>query len=48
MIDNRNGQMWDKGYIDCYDPLLQNGGAVHATLSGDRLRAIGRALRHDN
>jgi len=48
MLDNRNGDMWDKGYVDCKGVLEPqppvkdpNGG-----MSGERMRAISRALRH--
>ena len=43
MLDNRTGNMWDKGYINCFD-------AVHntrrSTMSAERMLAIGKALRH--
>ena len=44
MIDNRNGVMWDKGYVDCYEAVQQSG--RHSTMSGARMLAIGKALRH--
>jgi hypothetical protein len=47
MIDNRTGAMWDKGYINCYDAVLQlieqkqNG-----IKSSAKMNAISHAFRH--
>jgi hypothetical protein len=46
MIDNRNGRMWDMGYVDCYEAMPQDTQHLpRATMSGDRMLAIGKALR---
>lgn len=47
MLDNRNGDMWDKGYVDC-DGLLEPEKpepSPQRSMSGERMLAIGRAFR---
>ena len=47
MLDNRNGAMWDKGYVDC-DSLLEPQKpepSQSRSMSSERMLAIGRALR---
>ena len=44
MLDNRTGVMWDKGYVDCYE-AVQGARGPHSTMSGERMLAIGKALR---
>ena len=50
LLDNRNGDMWDKGYIDCEGVLEPPPPAKDPSggMSGERMRAISRALRHDS
>jgi len=50
MLDNRNGDMWDKGYVDCDEVLRPQKPATTSprrSMSGERMLAISRALRHD-
>jgi len=48
MLDNRNGDMWDIGYIDCEAVLepQKPEPSPRRTMSGERMLAISRALRH--
>jgi len=50
MLDNRTGDMWDKGYVDCDTAIPQPPAEPETrhTMSGARLLAIGKALRHDS
>jgi hypothetical protein len=43
-LDNRTGQMWDKGYVNCYD--FARGAEKNSGLSASRMRAIGNAFAH--
>jgi len=50
MLDNRNGDMWDKGYVDC-DAVLEPQKpepSPQRSMSGERMLAIGKALRGGN
>ncbi len=52
MLDNRTGDMWDKGYVDCAQaaPPRQPVSVPRnpmAGMGGERLLAIGKALRHE-
>jgi len=47
MIDNRTGNMWDNGYVDCYELARALGQPRPNTEGAERVRAIGAALRHD-
>jgi hypothetical protein len=43
-LDNRTGQMWDKGYVNCYDVVRNT--AKNSGLSSSRMRLIGNAFLH--
>ena len=43
-LDNRTGQMWDKGYVNCYDVVRNT--AKNSGLSASRMRSIGNAFLH--
>ena len=43
-LDNRTGQMWDKGYVNCYDVVRNT--AKNSGLSASRIRSIGNAFLH--
>ncbi|MBI3704222.1 MAG: hypothetical protein HY244_10380 [Rhizobiales bacterium] len=44
-FDNRSGNMWDKGFINCYEAMARaNAGKKLEGLSSNRLRAIGKAF----
>ena len=43
-IDNRTGQMWDKGYVNCYD--FARTAEKSSGLSAKRMRSIGNAFLH--
>ena len=44
-LDNRTGQMWEKGYINCYDVVARyNARDKLFKLNGERLRIIGKAF----
>jgi len=48
-LDNRNGKMWDKGYVSCYkvaSQLAKNN--PPKGIGAMRLRAIGKALLHES
>ena len=48
MIDNRNGTMWDKGYINCDDAvseLVEN--KQRGSLSSVRMQSISKAFHRD-
>jgi len=47
MIDNRTGNMWDNGSVDCHELARALGQPRRNTLGLARVRAIGEALRHD-
>jgi hypothetical protein len=48
VFDNRNGNMWDKGYVNCDGMLLQ---FLHKdqpkNMDEIRLREVGKAFRHE-
>ena len=48
IFDNRNGDMWDKGYVNCDGELLQ---FLHKDRPKNseafRLREVGKAFRHE-
>jgi hypothetical protein len=43
-LDNRTGQMWDKGYVNCYDVVRST--AKNSGMSASRMRSIGNAFLH--
>jgi hypothetical protein len=44
-LDNRTGQRWEKGYINCYDVVARAVARDNLyKLSGERLRVIGKAF----
>jgi hypothetical protein len=43
-LDNRTGQIWDKGYVNCYDVVRNT--AKNSGLSASRMRSIGNAFLH--
>jgi len=47
MIDNRTGNMWDNGSVNCDELARAIGQPRRNTLGAERVRAIGAALRHD-
>ena len=44
ILDNRNGKIWDKGYINC-DEILRKDHRENMDLL--RLREVGKAFRHE-
>lgn len=48
VLDNRNGNMWDKGYVNCdrvlSQPLEENQAPA---LDAWRLREVGKTFRHE-
>ena len=45
MLDNRTGNMWDKGYVNCNDfvsELLEN--KQRGNLSNERMESISKAF----
>jgi hypothetical protein len=48
ILDNRNGNMWDKGYVKCYDVFSQPS-EENPPIGMDafRLREVGKAFRHE-
>ncbi len=44
-LDNRTGQMWDDGYVNCEAALTPSRIDPSASMSAARLNAIGKAFR---
>ena len=45
MLDNRTGQMWDKGYVNCDEAVSQASKDRQGTISSLRMNSIGKAFR---
>jgi hypothetical protein len=43
MFDNRNGEMWDKGQVNC--SVTNSTDKAAEGMSGLRMRAIGKAFK---
>lgn len=48
MLDNRTGQMWDKGYVNCEEAVSRGEKDARHGMSTARINAIGKAFNRDN
>ena len=48
VIDNRTGEMWDKGYVNCYAAASPPERDPSKAISSKRINAIGNAFRGAN
>ena len=47
VLDNRTGNLWDKGYVKCRDVSAPSGNHQPSGMDATRLRDVGKAFRHE-
>ncbi|HMF20946.1 MAG TPA: hypothetical protein VKG24_02300 [Pseudolabrys sp.] len=48
MLDNRTGQMWDKGYVNCDEAVSRAEKEARSGMSTLRINAIGKAFNRSS